>query len=215
MIRKPRFIPFFLSYSLFALLIFLIAANSAVSIITRGRTFERPDQLPPNRVGLLLGTAKYTAPGEINLFFEYRIRAAVELYRLGLIRVIVASGDNGKLSYNEPMRMKEELVLRGIPRDDIYLDYAGFSTLDSIVRINRIFGQDRFTVISQRFHNERAIFIARFYGLNAVGFNARDVSAELSWRVRLREYLARAKAFLDLYVLDTQPKYLGEPVHLD
>jgi SanA protein len=197
------------------ILILVVAANVAVTRFAHGRTFSNPDRLPVNRVGLLLGTAKYTAPGEINLFFEYRIRAAVQLYRLRKIGVIVASGDNSDLSYNEPMRMKEELVRRGIPRRDIYLDYAGFSTLDSIVRINRIFGQDHFTIISQGFHNQRAIFIAQFYGLDAVGYNAQDVPASLSWKVRAREYLARAKAFLDLYFLDTQPKYLGSPVRLD
>ncbi len=152
---------------------FMIGANAIISNLTREKTFSDPFELPTNRVGLLLGTAKYTGPGEINLFFEYRIRAAVELYRLGKIRIVVASGDNGDLSYNEPVRMKEELVRRGIPRDDIYLDYAGFSTLDSVVRINRIFGQNRFTVISQKFQNERAIFISGYYGLDAVGFNAR------------------------------------------
>ena len=204
-----------LKYALLFLLLFVIGADVAITTLTREKTFSDAFELPSNRVGLLLGTAKYTGPGEINLFFEYRIRAAVKLYRLGKIRIVVASGDNGDLSYNEPIRMKEELVRRGVPRADIYLDYAGFSTLDSIVRINRIFGQNRFTVISQKFQNERAIFIASYYGFDAIGFNADDVPVQLSWKIRAREYLARAKAFLDLYVLKTQPKYLGMPVQLN
>jgi len=215
MLRIPRLIPYVVQYALVVALVTIIAANTAVTNLTHGLTYTDPARLPNNRVGLLLGTAKYTAPGDINPFFEYRIAAAVELYRLRKIRVIVASGDNSAVSYNEPMRMRNELVRLGVPRKDIYLDYAGFSTLDSIVRLNRIFGQTRFTVISQKFQNERAIFIARHYDLDAVGFNAEDVPARWSIRVRVREYLARTKAFLDLYLLDTQPKFLGRAIHVD
>lgn len=151
MIHVPRFIPYVVRYAVLGLLITIIAANTAVTNMTRGRTYSSVENLPDNRVGLVLGTAKYTAPGDMNPFFEYRMQAAAKLYRLGKVRVIVASGDNSAISYNEPMRMKEDLVRRGVQARDVYLDYAGFSTLDSVVRVNRIFGQKHFTVISQQF----------------------------------------------------------------
>lgn len=126
---------------------------------------------------------------------------------------LVISGDNGRKGYNEPQDMKEALVGRGVPAGAIYLDYAGFRTYDSVVRMEKIFGQESFTVISQEFHNRRAVYIAQALGLDAVGYNAADVAAYAGMKTRLREKLARVRMFMDLWTGKT-PKFLGEPVEI-
>src|SRR5262249_52109358 len=141
-----------------------------------------------------------------------RIQAAVELYGAGKIRYVLVSGDNGTRSYDEPTAIKRALVRRGVPEDRIVLDYAGFRTLDSVVRAHEVFGLERFTVISQRFQNVRAIFIARAQGVDAIGYDAPDVAGVGGLRTHAREVLARLWAVLDVRVLKTRPKYLGPRV---
>jgi SanA protein len=109
--------------------------------------------------------------------------------------------------------MKAELVKLGVPAEKIYLDYAGFRTYDSVYRLRDIFGQSSFTVISQEFHNRRAIYIAQELGLQAVGFNANDVDAYNGFKTQLREKFARVKVFIDL-LMNKKPKFLGEKIKI-
>ncbi len=169
--------------------------------------------IPYNRVGLLLGTSSTLSNGNNNLYFDYRIDAAVQLYKANKIRYIIASGDNSRNNYNEPQEMKDALIRKGIPSSAIYLDYAGFRTLDSVVRANEIFSQNSITIISQKFHNERAIYLATYFGIDAIGFNAKDVDARAGFKTKVRELFARVKVFVDL-ITNKQPKYLGEKVHI-
>ncbi len=192
----------------------ILLANVAVSRFAEGSLYSDTADVPYNEVGLLLGTSRYLRTGKPNPYFDNRIAAARELYDAGKIRVIVASGDNAHHSYNEPLLMKQELLTGGIPEAAIFLDYAGFSTLDSVIRVNRVFGQERFTVISQEFHNERALYIARHNALEAVGYNAEPVSGPVGFRTTLREYLARVKAVLDVHVFGTEPRFLGDRIPL-
>jgi SanA protein len=164
-------------------------------------------------VGLLLGTSKYLKNGRINQYWKNRIDATVELYKLKKIKFVIISGDNGKSTYDEPTDMKNELVKLGIPASVIFLDYAGFRTFDSMIRAQKIFSQQSFTVISQRFHNERAIYIGQHYGIEAIGYNAKDVSANKGFKTNLREIFARVKLFID-FAIDKQPKFLGEKVEI-
>lgn len=190
-------------------------SNVWVEYQTHARLYDEIDAIPPKKVALLLGTSKRLGDGRTNLYFQYRIEAASALYQAGKIRHIIASGDNRLKSYNEPIDMQKALVERGIPKEAITLDYAGFRTLDSIVRVKEIFSQDDIIIISQAFHNERALFISDFYGIHAIGFNAQDVLVrEWQLKMRLREYLACFKAVLDLYILRTQPRFLGEKVNI-
>ena len=110
-------------------------------------------------------------------------------------------------------RMKEALITAGVNAKDIYLDYAGFSTLDSVVRASKVFNIESLTVISQQFHCERAIYIARAHGIKAVGYAAKDVSGALTTKVKLREYLARAKAVMDIAIIGTEPRYYGDDAY--
>ncbi|MBK8227736.1 MAG: YdcF family protein [Flavobacteriales bacterium] len=180
----------------------------------RGHLFDSVDHVPLNEVGLVLGTTHRGRGGGGNPYFNHRITAAADLFRAGKVRYLLVSGDNGTLSYNEPREMRRALMAAGIDSSRIVLDFAGFRTLDSVVRAREVFGQQRFTVISQRFHNERAVYLARRMGIEAVGYNAKDPGTPRGVRVWIRERLARVKVFIDL-MAGTGPRYLGDPVPLE
>jgi SanA protein len=205
---------FLLKYGTIGVLLVVFYANTVISTQARPYLYTDISEVPYNEVGLLLGTSKYAAGGRVNLFFEYRIRAAMDLLEAGKIEYVIASGDNSHRSYNEPVEMKDELIARGVPEGRIYLDYAGFRTLDSVVRTSRVFGREEFTIISQGFHSERALYIARHQGLEAVAYGARDVQGPAGVSTSIREYFARVKALLDVHVLGSEPKFLGEPIDI-
>lgn len=192
-------------------LIGIISCNLYVEVVTSGKTFNNTDDIPKNKVGLLLGTAKYLRGGRINLFYQYRINAAVQLFKSQKIEYILVSGDNGSKYYDEPTTFKEDLMAAGIPEERIFLDYAGFRTLDSVIRSKEIFQQEEITIISQEFHNERAIAIAAAKNIKAVGFNAKDVGGNNGFKVKVRETFARVAMCLDL-IFGKQPKFLGEKI---
>ena len=195
------------------LVIIVLVPNLWVDLSTKQSTFDSIQQIAKNRVGLLLGTSKFSNNGEINLYYKYRIDAAVELFNSGKIDFILVSGDNRKKNYNEPVTIKNDLIAQGIPESKIFLDFAGFRTLDSVIRAKEIFGQDSITFISQRFHNERAIFIARRKKLTAIGFNAKDVNVYYGFRTRIRELLARDKMIIDL-IFNKKSKFLGDKIQI-
>lgn len=198
---------------LLLLVVVIISANGIIVSKTKSYTYDDANTIPETPVAIVLGTSKYLANGNPNLYFKYRIDAAAELYRSGKIKYIVVSGDNHIKGYNEPQQMKDDLVAAGIPETSVYLDYAGFRTLDSVVRMREIFDQNEFIIISQRFHNERAIYIAQHYGLKTYGYNARDVSQYAGLKTQVREKFARVKVFID-FITDKQPKFLGEKIKI-
>lgn len=194
-------------------LLIVVVTNRIVTNAASGKTYDDIAKVPEYHVGVLLGTSKFYKNGGINLYFQYRMDAAERLYKTGKISYILVSGDNGTMSYNEPETIKRELIKRGIPKDAIVLDYAGFRTLDSMIRAKEIFGLKEFIIISQRFHNERAIYLAHKHAMNAVGFNAKDVEGSGGLRIKIREYFARTKAFLDI-LFNVEPKYYGEKIEI-
>jgi SanA protein len=135
---------------------------------------------------------------------------AAMLYAMGKIDHFILSGDNSTKYYNEPVEMRKALIGKGVPESVITLDYAGLRTLDSVVRSKKIFGQNKILIITQPFHSYRALFISRYYDMDAVAMVAEDPDLEHTFKVRLREYLARTKAVLDLYIFKTDPRFLGE-----
>jgi len=191
----------------------VFATDRWVTGSTRKQLYSDVQQIPHNKVGLLLGTAKFLKDGWINYYYQYRIDAAVALFQAGKIDFILISGDNGTEHYNEPETMQADLIARGIPKEKIFLDYAGFRTLDSILRCREVFGESKVTVFSQPFHNQRAIFIAHHKEVAAIGFNARDVNRYGGLRTQAREKLARVKMLLDL-VFDKQAKFYGEKIKI-
>ena len=193
---------------------FLLIANRKINKTSEGKIYTSTDSIPKNRVGLLLGTSKLLKSGKMNYYFEYRIVATVSLYQTGKIEYILISGNNSRADYNEPQDMKEELIRRGIPENKIFLDYAGFRTFDSIYRAKEIFGQTSFTIISQKFHNQRAIYTANSLGIKAIAFNAQDVKAYGGFKTQVREKFARVKVILD-FMFNKKPKFLGEKIIIE
>lgn len=192
-------------------IISIIVCDRTIKKHTVSKVYTEVGIIPVNKVGLVLGTSPKLKNGNNNLYFDYRILAAVELYKAGKIKYILISGDNRREDYNEPEEMKKTLMQKGIPEKSIYLDYAGFRTLDSVIRAKEVFGQNRLTIISQRFHNERAIYLAEKNGINAIGYNAKDVNAYSGLKTNIRELFARVKMFIDL-ATDKQPHFLGEKI---
>ena len=176
----------------------------------KGRVYDRTDVIPAREVGLVLGTSEHRLDGGPNPYFNYRIEAAAKLYHLGKVKRLLVSGDNRTTEYNEPADMRRALMARGVPAGVITLDYAGLRTLDSIVRADKVFGLKRFTIISQRDHDERALLIARHYGIDAIAYAADDVDFHYAVKTHIHEWLAQVKVVLDIYVLHTAPKHLGE-----
>lgn len=196
------------------MLVIILSLNYWVIKSTRSQIYNDVSKIEARTVGLLLGTSRLNRYGNPNLFFKYRIEAATDLFREGKIKHIIVSGDNSHQEYDETTDMHDALVEAGIPDSCITLDYAGFRTLDSIVRCLKIFGQTDVIIISQEFHNERALFIANYYKMNALAFSTKDVPAKYSIRTTFREYFAKCKAVLDLYVLKKEPHFLGEVIKI-
>ena len=203
-----------LLYGVCLLLMVVLFTNIWVVSSTADKVFSDYRQLPNNTVALVLGTSNKLTDGSPNPYFENRIRTAATLYKKGKVTHFILSGDNRSVYYNEPMEMKKALVKEGVPDSVITLDYAGLRTLDSVVRSKEIFGQDKITIITQPFHCYRALFISQFYHIDAVAIQAIEPSPEAMIKVYVREYFARTKAIIDLYLLKTSPHHLGEKMPL-
>lgn len=207
-------LPKVFAFGLLFLVLLIFCCHYTIEVTTKGKVFDSLSHIPKNRVGLVLGTSNRLSNGQSNPYYEYRIEATLELFNSGKIEYVLVSGDNGSKYYNEPTTYKKDLVARGIPESKIFLDYAGFRTLDSMVRAKVIFGLDSVTIISQEFHNERAIYLAEKKGLKAIGYNAKTVEGSQGIKLQVRESLARVKVFIDLF-LNTPPKFYGEKIEIE
>lgn len=188
----------------------VLISNIWVVRSTREHVLTDYKLLPDSGVALVLGTSHRLSNGSPNPFFHNRMATAAVLYNEGKIIHFIVSGDNRTRYYNEPEEMRKALIKLGVPSEAITLDYAGLRTLDSIVRCKEIFGQTDITIITQPFHSYRALFISNYFHVTAVALVANEPNQEAAVRVYLREYLARTKAILDLYVLGTGPRHLGD-----
>lgn len=204
---------YFALYTIAFFIILIGLCNFIITNSTENKTFSNVYLIKKNRVGLVLGTSKRLSNGQPNPYYVYRIEATIALFNAKKIDFVLVSGDNATKYYNEPTTFKKDLIKGGIPEDRLFLDFAGFRTLDSMVRAKEIFGLDSVTVISQKFHNERAIYLANKKGLEAIGFNAKMVTGSESLRMKIRESLARVKVFIDL-LFNTQPKFYGEKIEI-
>lgn len=186
-----------------AVIIVILSCDFLVTNFANGKVFSDIDSIKYNKVGLLLGTTPQARIGRItNYFFIYRIDAAEQLYKTGKIEKILISGDEYSLDgINEPECMRDSLVARGVPANAIILDGKGYRTICSVVNANKVYGLKSFTIISQKFHNERAIYQAEHLGLdieNIQAYNAKDPKSRRAYLTTIREYFARVKMFLDL-----------------
>ena len=196
---------------LFLFILITAWANYKIDSETRPFIKNKTDELPKCKTALLLGTSKVLKHQQVNEYFYRRINATVNLYMAGKVKYIIVSGDNSTDNYNEPADMRRDLIKCGIPDSVIYMDYAGFRTFDSVVRAKEVFGQDTVIMVSQEFHNQRAIYLAQRIGLVAYGYNAEDVNSSAGIKTKFREFFARLKVFIDIYT-NTQPKFLGNKI---
>lgn len=187
----------------------IVGLNAWILTDTYSYVYSDAEQIPFNAVGMVLGTSKMTRSGNPNQHFVTRMDATAELFHKGKIQHIILSGDNMTRYYDEPKAMKAELLLRGVPEYSMTLDTAGFRTFDSVVRLKQVFGVTSCTIISEKYHVHRAVFISRHHDLNAIAYAADDVPFLYGIRSRSREILARVKAVLDLYLLETKPVSVG------
>lgn len=190
----------------------LLAADIYVASFSKGRLYDNPADIPHCRAALVLGCSKF-ARGRPNLFYNYRLDAAAALWHAGKIDAVLVSGDNSRKDYDEPAAMKADLIDRGVPAEFITADYAGFRTLDSVIRAREVFGLDDYIVVSQPFHCQRALYLATRKGQSVIGFSAADVRGGRALKIRLRETLARAAAVLDV-LIDRRSRYLGRQEHI-
>lgn len=199
---------------LLALALLSAGAEWYIASASGGRIFQQAADVPVQAPALVLGCSP-TFKGSPNGYFYNRMDMAAELWKAGKATSFVVSGDNSSHAYNEPEWMKQALVQRGIPEERIVCDFAGLRTLDSVVRMKEIFGVSTIIIVSQAFHNERALAIARHEGMAAWAVSAPDVpnrrSRVKSW---FRERAARAWMLMDLWLWRREPKFLGEPVAL-
>ncbi len=193
---------------------FLLATNAWMLRHSSHSIYSDIAALPQNDVALVLGSSRTVGGRWKNPFFEGRMNTAARLFKDGKVRHLLVSGDNSRVGYDEPTWMRDALIERGVPESAITLDYAGFRTLDSMARAKAVFGLQKFTIVTDGFHQPRAVFLAKTMGLDAVGFTSEQVPSRFSKKTRLREYAARTGAWLDVYVLHTKPKFYGPPVEI-
>lgn len=193
--------------------LFIAYTYASAWLAARGKSTDDVNALQHRRAGLVFGCSPKIGNRD-NLFFRYRIDAAVKLWQAGKVDCLIVSGDNRTRYYNEPTRMREALIARGVPKEKIVSDFAGLSTLDSVMRAKEIFRLDEVTFVTQGFHNNRAIYLAQANGIEAQGLNAEDVGGWFGMRTHLREIPARVLMWLDVNVLKTRPRHGGELVPL-
>ena len=205
---------FWWSFGLFA--VFVLLCNRWVINSTDSYLYTNFALLPENDVAIVLGTSAYTRDGKPNPQFYARVQAAVQLYQIGKVKHLIVSGANPDATYNEPRRMWQELTKAGVPAKDITMDFAGFRTLDSLARAQHVFGLQRCTVITQRYHAYRAVFLGKKLGIRVAAYVAPfGPDGDYGNRNPVREVFARVKAVLDLFVLRTKPRFLGQPVPIE
>ena len=196
-------------------LVVVIVLNIWVTSSTINQIYYRSWEVPTEDVALLLGTSKYTRDANHNPFFKNRINAAALLYYKKKVKHLILSGDNSLSYYNEPMDMRKALIDLGVPDSVITLDYAGFRTFDSVVRCQKVFGQSKVIIITQRFHLFRALFIANANDMVACGYAAEAVDSNIAFTTMVREYLARCLVVFDLFILKKTPKFLGKKENIN
>lgn len=199
--------------ALLLLVVLTWGANHAIESATRNFITADINKVPTCKTALLLGTSKVLKHQQVNEYFFRRINATVNLYKCGKVKYIIVSGDNSIENYNEPADMRRDLIKAGVPDSVIFMDFAGFRTFDSVVRAKEVFGQDTVVIVSQEFHNQRAVFIAQKCGMVAYGYNAEDVDAYTGFKTRFREFFARLKVFWDVYS-GAKPKFLGKKIQV-
>lgn len=211
--KKLRRLFIFSGIGIIGVAVALMLSLSIIEGSSAALVSDDAQSMPHKRAALILGCSPSQANGAPNLYFRNRIAAAVELFNAGKVDYLLVSGDNRTAGYDEPTAMRDALVAAGVSEDRIVLDYAGFRTLDSVVRAKKVFGLSDLCIITQRDHAMRALYIAKANGISAVGFAAADVrTLRGGLRTKIRESFARVVMLLDVHVLGREPRFLGPEI---
>jgi len=181
----------------------------SVEQAAEGRLCRQVEQVLPVYTGIVFGCQ--ARGGEVSPCLKERLDAALALYRAGRVQRLLLTGDHGRVHYDEVNTMMDHLMARGVPREHLFLDHAGFDTHDSMVRARRIFGVDSAVLVSQAFHLPRALYLADGAGIVAQGLAADPPQGSVCRGSRVREPLASLKAFVDR-TLGLPPHHGGPPI---
>jgi len=175
-------------------LFIIVCSEAIVHFASKGKTYDSIESTPQREYALLLGTSPYFTTGE-NPYYRKRIDATYELYKKGKFKKLIISGDRSGDDYDETISMQNDLIEKGIPKSIMLLDPNGQKTAMSITNVRKKFHADNILIISQKFHNERAIFLANKQDINAIAYNADNFMGKY-WQIRmfLRERGSRVKA---------------------
>ncbi|OJA04907.1 vancomycin high temperature exclusion protein [Halomonas sp. QHL1] len=195
---------------LLATLLFM-GGNFWVLATTAAYIERQPQQCRPAEVGIVFGTSHWTRSGVRNPHFHARMRTAATLIEQSQVEHLLLSGDNRTQAYNEPRAMWRELYRRGVESDQLTMDFAGFSTYDTLARARDVFQLDKALLVTQSWHLPRAVYIGRALGIDVTGCVADDPNVTVGWRLKLREWAARVATLGDLYVWGREPYFLGTP----
>ncbi len=197
------------------ILVFTIIINFWILRVNRSRVISKIDELPANEIGLVLGAVPRDKKGNIKHLFRIRVEDAAQLYHCGKVKHLIMSGRGNHMGLDEPGEMKDLAVELGVPESAITLDRYSFRTLDSIVRAKEVYGLTKFTIITNDFHTCRALFLSEYYGIDSVAYHSIKTPYSISRANLIREWLARVKAVLDVYILRTRPKLLGPRIEIN
>lgn len=185
-----------------------------VYLANQDRIYTDPSRVPAMPVAVVFG-AGLQGDGSPSWMLADRVDAAVGLFQAGKVSRILMTGDNSRAEYNEVAAMKERAVALGVPADQVNLDYAGFRTYDSCYRAKAVFGVERAVLVTQRYHLPRALYLARAFGIEAVGLAAGIDSYPRQDYYNLREFAAQAVSWYEVHITRPLPRYLGDPADLE
>lgn len=203
---------FFWGTAAFVFLIFLAGlASTAVENACKNSIYKNVGQVPEGAEAVMVLGAKVYAGGRMSDMLKDRADTALEIYQAGKAKKILVSGDHGREEYDEVNAVKNYLLDKGVPAEDIFLDHAGFDTYDSMYRARDVFQIRSLIISTQDFHLPRAVYIAKSLGIEAYGISADKHIYGNTAAVQAREILARDKAWLDV-ALGSKPKFLGSAI---
>jgi vancomycin permeability regulator SanA len=193
------------------------ALVNAFVIVTACAYIYEPDSLAGYQADavVVLGARVYKN-GSLSTILRERADRGITLYEAQSGKKLLFSGDHGTHEYDEVNALKAYALSAGVPLNDIFLDHAGFSTYESMVRAKKVFGAQMVVIVTQRFHLYRAVYVARYLGLDAVGVVSDQSGYPRNANLynEFRESFARVKDWLYVTLLHPPPKYLGAPIDL-
>lgn len=210
-IRRPRRRTLAIGIGVVLVPVLLVTVANAIVVLGGRSGADGVADAPRAQAALVLG-AGVTPDGRLTPMLADRVEVAARLYRAGKVEKVLASGDHGRVGYDEVNAMRRALLDAGVPARDVFTDHAGFDSWSSAVRAQKVFRVRSALVVTQGFHLPRAVWLARRAGLDAEGVSAdlRDYGRATE-KSEVREVLARTKALGEVLV-GREPRYLGEPV---